>query len=223
MEEKILDTPGKNPEGLVWVEDSIWLIDSGEKILYRLKRGAPHLTVSLPLEHPKSIAWNGTHFYIADDDAKIIVTVQIREGKTQILNIIKTPSPTQLGFYTIEGIAYSDDSLWLATSAGNSSTIFELSPKDGSEKNSFFCDSYPRGLASDGRHLWSICYNGEKLPSLIDERIISEDPRKTRFSRIFLKPSLESRDPKGLTFDGENLFVADGQTRAIYRWRRDKA
>jgi hypothetical protein len=61
-----------------------------------------------------------------------------------------------------------------------------------------------------------ICYNGENLPAKIDRRKIADNEPDMLKSRTFIK-DLDIKDPTGLVFDGQFLWISDRGTRNAVR------
>jgi hypothetical protein len=91
----------------------------------------------------------------------------------------------------------------------------QYDPETGLVTRSLYANCNPRGIASNGDTLWSICYNGDKFPSKIDERSIAAGDREIQTSRRFLM-DIEGRTPVGLDQSGGLLWYADQATRTAH-------
>jgi hypothetical protein len=102
-------------------------------------------------------------------------------------------------------LAWDGKNLWVAYFAGFSSKINQVDPQQGKVVQSFFSDANIRGIYSDGKYLWGLCYNG-KFPSVIDRRVIAEEGFATAKTRKFLG-KMDVQNPRGLAFDGERFLT----------------
>ena len=112
--------------------------------------------------------------------------------------------------------------LWTAISAGFSSSLNQVNPDNGEIVRSIFADCDPRGIASDGGTLWTLCYNGPHRPSKIDRRPVSGPEHEMLRRREFIQDA-QLDDPRGLAFDGDHLWVLDRRDKRIHRYPADLA
>ncbi|KKO17956.1 MAG: hypothetical protein B6D35_10540 [Candidatus Brocadia sp. UTAMX2] len=228
----------KSIGGITWQGDSLWVLDDERKIIDRfdttLEELSPDHKYSIDLTQSsafslkkfKGLAYDkeAEALWVAaeetDIDPKKMVPMLI---KINLVNrqteLIKMEIPAKKGFKSIEGIAWDKkrESLWVAIYAGFSSSLNQINPKTRQITKSIFSDSYPKGIATDGEHLWSICYNGEEFPSAIDQRIIQPEEHKMLRSREFIKDIPEA-EPISLVFDGNDLWYADKKTKRVIRF-----
>jgi hypothetical protein len=214
MVKVIVESVGVDPCGLAWDGTNIWLLDEREKTLIQLDTVQPSIIQSNPLqlEMPRGLTFNGSGFWIADNQWNTLNQV---DPNGKITRSIDAPTIPGESPRSIEGITWSKESLWIAYSAGWSSQLFQVTPETGTVKNSMFSGCDPRGLASDGKRLWTICYNGPRLPAMIDERLTGK-PLDMVQTRKFIHKIPEIKQPSAITYNGRDLLVADKQTGNIY-------
>ena len=92
-----------------------------------------------------------------------------------------------------------------------------MDPASGEIVRSIFADCDPRGIASDGSTLWTVCYNGPHRPSKIDRRPVLAQEHEMLRQREFIQDAALD-DPRGLVLDGEHLRVLDRKNKRIYRY-----
>lgn len=211
-------------EGIAWQGKYLWVLDGEKNKIDQFdptsdKPGPVRslgLTQALDfdLKKLKGLAFDGKALWAADEEKKALIKINPEDGKTE--KPIKMEVPVDKGFKSIEGIAWDGEYLWIAIYAGYSSSFNQINPVTGKIVKSIFADCFPRGIAidKDGDYLWSICYNGKKLPSKIDKRKIREKDCKISdyeifHSRVYIKDIEKDVDPIGLVYDGKDLWYAD--------------
>lgn len=209
--------PGAGPACVAWDGEFLWLADNSTKKIYKLQPsdGSVITSFRLLVEEAKALTWDGSHLWVLDNKTKMIYKLNPSNGN--IVSQIKAPAPEGEGPWSLEGLAWDGKYLWVAYFAGFSSKLNQVDPKDGAVVQSFFSDSYPRGLSSDGENLWSICYNGENLPATIDVRRISEKSFDMVKSRTYLA-NIPAKDVAGLAFDGRYLWSIDKITNRMHKF-----
>lgn len=208
--------PAKNPGGLAWDGSRLWSIDGKTKKLQQIDplSGAVSRSLEVNVNRPKGMAFDGKSLWVADEETMKLLSVNPENG--QVEKTIKMEVPPEKGFRSVEGLTWDGEHLWIAYFAGFSSSFNQLDPRDGRIVKSIFADCQPRGIASDGVYLWSVCYNGENLPAKIDRRKIAGKEHEMLRSREFVS-DIEGRDPTGLVFDGQYLWYTD---RRLQRTRK---
>ena len=71
---------------------------------------------------------------------------------------------------------------------------------------SIFADCHPRGIASDGKYLWSACYSGLTLDTKIDQREIKDREYEMNQTRTFVA-ALKHLDPSGLSYADKHIWL----------------
>jgi len=215
-EEFYIPLPGIKPQGITWDGKYLWVVDEETKKLYGtdFRSGAILRSLDINIERPKGLAFDGKLIWVADEKTKRIHAVNPDTG--QIVKTIKMEIPKEKGFKSFEGITWDGKHLWTAFFAGFSSSFNQIDTESGRIIRSIFADCNPRGIASDGRYLWSICYNGKKLPSKIDRRKILEKEHEMLRSRVFIK-DIKGMNPIGLVYDGQYLWYADRKLKRVFR------
>jgi len=208
--------PSKKPVGLTFDKSQLWSLDQAQKTLnsFDPKSGALQHSYPLQLKEPKALTHSGTELWIADQGGRKLVAIDPKTGEQRIS--FKLPIPEEKGFNSIEGMTWDGKHLWVAYFAGFSSSLNKIDPTNGELLQSIYADCHPKGLASDGSHLWTLCYNGESKPTVIDQRKIMDTGHEMLKTRQFIK-TIEGKGPSGLTYDGQYLWYNDQQKNRVLR------
>ncbi len=202
------------PQGLAWDGKALWSIDADAKIrMLDAQSGAEVRALEPGVKAPRALAFDGQHFWIADEKAMTLSEVDPATGR--IVRTLPLPTPPEKGFKSVEGLAWDGKHLWAAYYAGFSSSLNEIDPETGRILRSVYADCHPRGLASDGKNLWTLCFNGEKA-AVVDQRPILEREHEMLNARVFLS-RVDARDPSALAFDGRELTVLDRASKKLVR------
>lgn len=208
--------PETYPQGVVLVKDHLWVINSKDRALLKIDVKMKRITESLPTEvrSPKGLAWDGKHFWCADNKTKMVH--QINPSNGEIVRSLEVPIYGKKESAVLEAVAWDGKYLWVAYSAGWSSRIHRMDVNTGEVIQSMFANCHPRGLATDGKYLWVVSYNQGKYPGVVSRRTIMDDPDKMNLSRVFLFRT-PGKEPTGITFDVEYLWVADKDMKLLQR------
>lgn len=215
-EEHSLPLPASDPQGIAWDKKQLLIVDGKTKKLYKLNPYTGRILHSfiLELKKPRGLTFYEGLLWVADEGTGKIHSVDPDSG--QIIKTIKMDILKERGFKSFEGLTNDGKYLWTAYFDGFSSTLNQIDPESGKIIKSIFADSHPRGIASNGKFIWSICYNGEKLPSKIDKRKILGKDHEMLASRTFIK-DIDVRDPNGLEYAGNNLWYIDKKLKKVFR------
>lgn len=224
----------KSIEGIAWQGDYLWVLDDERKIIDRfdttLEELSPDPKYSIDLAQPsggglkkfKGLAFDkgAEVLWVAAEEINIntkkMVPMLIKiDPANKKMESIKMDIPVK---DSIEGIAWDEKrkSLWVAIYAGFSSSLNQINPVTGNIERSIYADCNPRGIATDGDYLLSICYNRKRFPSKIDRRKIEDKDHEMLRSREFIKDIPEA-EPIGLVYDGEDLWYADRMAKKVTR------
>jgi len=208
--------PVEKPQGMTWDGKKLWVINGKTGNLKSVDPVTGDITQSLAIavNKPKGMVFDGKQLWIADEETKTLLAINPENGQT--LKTLKMEIPEEKGFKSIEGVAWDGKYLWVAYAAGFSSSYNQIDTESGRLVRSIFADCDPRGISSDGIYIYSICYNGENLPSKIDRRKILDKEHDMLRSRIFIK-DIKEKDPSGLVFDGKSLLYFDRASRKTYK------
>lgn len=206
-----LSSPGPSPRGLASDGTHLWLADDQTNTIYKLDSatGAVLSSFSATGFQPRGLTWDGTHLWSLDNATQKIYELDPRSGS--VISTIDAPVVQATGAAReVAGLAWDGTHLWSGCVAGWSSKMYQLDPKDGSVKRSYFTKGFPRALATDGTFLWSATDNGGMRSGLIYKYKLSDGSYVSQIDA-------PGRFPVALVFDGQWLWYADGETRAIYR------
>lgn len=215
-------------EGIAWQGKYLWVLDGEKKKIDQfdptLDKPGPVRSLDLTqaldfdLKKLKGLAFDGKALWVADEAKKTLMKINPEDGKME--KPIKMEIPVDKGFDSIEGITWDKKAkaLWVAIYAGYSSSFNQIDPETGKKTRSVFADCHPRGIATDGEYLWSICYNDKKFPSKIDKRKIQDKEYEMFHSRTFVKDIPKEAEPNGLVFDDTHLWYADRETKTVIRF-----
>lgn len=145
------------------------------------------------------LAFDGKYLWVAGYDEMVLRQVSIEDGRT-----IKTIPTTIQRLY---GLTFDGEHLWLSD-ADNlimqqidtiSGKILRTVKTPGKRNN-----SYPAGLAWDGKNLWSSDTKGHTWETPGDQTF-----KLTANGKLIAAHSTPSSYPSGLTFDGKYLWSTD--------------
>jgi len=202
-------SPGPSPVDLAWNGTTLWVADDETNLLYQVDpiSGEPaRWEVGWEAEHLQGVAWDAQNLWVLDGEAAVIQRLDPNTGEET--HSIKAPESNIEGDWSYAGMAWDGQFLWVAISAAWCSTLNRIDPGTGEIVVSFFPQCNPRGLASNGELLWTIAYNGEELPSKLDQRLLSDKAGDMAQSQEFLF-DLDVVDPTALTYGDGILWVAD--------------
>jgi sugar lactone lactonase YvrE len=207
-------SPGPNPEGLAWDGSQLWVIDGKTRQLDRVDPATGKSTqrLEVAVSQPRGLAWDGKDLWTVDAQAGAILRLDPQTGKET--KRIDAPKQDVEGDWAITGLAWDGEYLWVSISAAWCSKIVCLQPDSGKTITSFFPQCDPRGLATDGKYLWTIGYNGKEIPSRLNQRALSDNSTEMAQSQKFLS-EMKVKDPSALTYGTGVLWVADRATRLI--------
>lgn len=207
-------------EGIAWDGKDLWALDGEDKKIHRINPISGQLVQSLVLNQKKlkGLAFDGKALWVADEEEKTLIKIDPKSAV--IVKTIPMKIPKNKGFDSIEGIAWDEKNkcLWIAIFAGFSSSLNQIDPDTGEIKRSVFADCYPRGIATDGDHLWTICYNRKNYPSRLDKRKIQGSDHEMFRSRALVKKDIKAVEPMGLVFDGKHFWYGDRKTKSAIRF-----
>lgn len=163
--------------------------------------------------------WADKELWVLDQDTAKIYQLEPRRGT--VIRGIPAPKPEGEGEWSYEGVTWDGEYLWVAYFAGFSSKLNKVDRETGEVVQSFYADAHPRGIYSDGKYLWTLCYNGEKLPSVVDKRALVAKAFDMVKDREFIG-KVEVVNPRGLAFDGERFLTLDLDKGEVIRFEPAK-
>ncbi|MHA1126139.1 MAG: YncE family protein [Candidatus Heimdallarchaeota archaeon] len=208
--------PGPKPEGIAWDGKTLWIIDRETKLLYNLSKDKKEIIRKFnpSINEPRAITWDGQFLWCIDDKEKTINKISLEEKK--IITSFKAPMPKGKGVKSLEGLAWDGNYIWITCYAGWSSTTYQIDPMNGETIQSFFCGCWPKGIATNGKVLWTLCYTMSKRSAKIDRRMISDITKEMKRSRKFVFDLPKISKPKGLVFDGKRLLILDENSKGLF-------
>ena len=205
------------PQGLAWDKKHFWLFDekTGELKSVDKRSGAPIKSYKPDIKQVNASTFGGGNLWLADQFRMKILAVNPQTGevtKTLPLNI-----PKEKGFDKVSGMAWDGDNLWIAVTAGFSSSINQIDPATGEIKRSMFAECDPRGIDIRDGVLYTVCFNGEHFPAKIDRRPIVDKNHEMLRTRQFIL-DVDLKDPGALVHDGQYLWVLDRHLNQIIKF-----
>ena len=211
-----LRIPAVDPQGVVAVRDSLWLLDARGPELLQVdpKSGKKLSSVRIRVESPRGLTWDGTYFWCGDNKTNTVH--QLDRSTGMVVRSLRVPIDGIAEAAVLEDIVFDGKQLWLAYAAGYSSRIQRIDTQTGEVVQSMFANCHPRGITTDGKRLWVVCYNRGQRPSVLSVRTIMDDPGKMNASRVFLSRTPGS-EPTGIAFDGQYLWLTDKKLKTVQK------
>lgn len=203
-----IPSPASDPVGLAWDGSHLWVVDGETKLAHQVDpaTGESVKQLELAIERPDGAAWDGTNLWVLDAGSSRILRLDPETGEETGSTQIAKPDLESEWSYA--GLTWDGRYLWVAINAGWCSKIKCIDPTSGEVVREFFPQCNPRGLASDGTHLWTIAYNGKESPSKVSQRLISEKGEEIGQSHEFIL-DLQVSEPTDLAYGDSMLWVAD--------------
>ncbi len=216
-EELAVSIPAQRPAGITGAAGRLWILDGATAEILEMDAvsGEVLRRIELDLQAPKGLAFDGTLLWTADPAARQIHGFDAASGERA--KTLPVQVPPEKGYRSVEALAWDGQHLWTAIAAGFSSSFNQIDSNSGEILRSLFADCDPRGLAIDSGRLWSLSFNGERHPPLVDQRALSSEESAVVRSRRFLRQA-GGRDPSGLFFDGQFLWALDATARRATRF-----
>ncbi|EMR74853.1 hypothetical protein MBGDF03_00049 [Thermoplasmatales archaeon SCGC AB-540-F20] len=202
------DSPGDNPEGLVWIGNYLWHTNWGglPAKLYKIdpSDGSVVKTWNFPLSltGPSDLAWDGDYLWVAENCHSVdsrICKVHIGDVKLWILKSFDIPAISP------QGLTWDGNYLW--TADRNNGKIYKINPSNGNVVDSFDSPGdHPTGLAWDGDYLWNADDGTNDIYKI--------DPSGGSVVCSFDGPDYYQA---GLAWDGDYLWNAGDWNNKIYK------
>ncbi len=189
---KVIPAPAGNPDGLVWIDGSLWITSDDSFTIYEISPDDGAVLSSIPGIGGTSLTgltWDGTHLWSCSPPS--IYKRSLPSGT--VVGTIPSPSTS-----SSEGLCWIGSHLWNCNSGNN--VIYELDPATGSILSYFIPSSAggTLGLTYDGTYLWASFINSGMI-----YRMIPGDPIPVQF---FLAPTEHAQD---LAWDGQYLWLTE--------------
>jgi hypothetical protein len=205
------------PRGLTLDDKNFWLFDEKTRELKSVDKrsGAPLKSFRVDVRQIGALTFGGGKLWLADQTAMKILTIDPATGN--VAGAMPLNIPKGKGFDKVTGMAWDNGSLWVAMAAGFSSSINQIDPATGKIKRSLYAECDPRGIAVRNGVLYTVCFNGERLPAKIDRRTIVGQNHEMQATREFIL-DLDLKDPGALVHDGRYLWVLDRRLNRIIKY-----
>jgi len=185
--------------GLAWDGAHLWMAEDDSKGLYMIDTldGTVLDTIPTPGQaNTQGVAWDGSYLWHAEYDGSVYKIDPVSEV---IIDTITGPTtrPT--------GLTWDGTYLWVTSYIDDK--IFKFSPADGALIQSFNApagDSW--GLTWSDTSLWNVQLNGD---------IYELDQISAAIKKVF--PSTFGSRMLGLTTDGNNLWIVDGDRDSLFK------
>lgn len=203
--------PGADPCGLAFDGEALWVADNTDGTLYRLDPadGSVISSFKAPVGTLCGLAYGMGRLWCAESDSKVVR--QLDTEGNHLGSAMACPLPRVQGRQPeAGGLAFHDGHLWTGTVAGWSSTMNQVDPADGKVERSLFTKGYPVALALNDSHIWNATHNDGRRLGLVYCYGLDNG----LFVSQFDTPGYW---PVGLAWDGRDLWLADRETRTIYR------
>jgi len=201
--------PQVQPAGLTGDGVDFWILDGSSKRIYHYNGGVNTIfrnEIQLSLAEPSGVAFDGKALLVGDALTKRLYYIDaITGGK---IRSIPSLSPLDRNSGVLKDVSWDGKSIWTAVASGFASSFNQIDPKDGRLIRSLHANCNPRGLTVRAGQLWSLCYNGERLPDTIKLIRLADRESETQRSARPLG-SLESPQAAGLLFDGRLLWTLE--------------
>ncbi len=200
---------GRSPQGVAFDGTNIWVTNQADARVSKIRAsdGSVLGTFFLGGSNPLGIAFDGTNMWIADSGitgvaGTTFVTVLRSDGSiAQTLTVNESP----------QQLAFDGSRMWVTTAQGS---VIGFRTSDYTVVANSKVGSSARGIAFDGQNMWvaaepSNCTGCPKHPYL-REFTASDPPVVVRTVELSITSSGRTAElhPRGVVFDGANLWVA---------------
>lgn len=204
------------PVSLAWANDALWVLMINPSSIYRVdpRTGAMSDRIVLAYGQFFGLTWDGRHFWVSNVDTDLIYEVDPEFGGT-----VRTfPAP---GAYPT-GLAWDGHYLWNADPFGRGGPFpnqriykvdVQAQPVEPLRVQDWF--QTPRYSGKDIELDHGLLWHTE---SWDDSVYLIQPDVPPRILRRFSVPYL---GPTGIADDGASLWIADGQSRRLFRHDRD--
>lgn len=206
--------PVGEPVGIAAGNQRLFVTDAAtrEIVALRVDTGLVDKRIKLALAAPKGLAFDGTLLWVADEKTRRIQGLSATTGN--VVREIPLEAPAEKGYQSVGGLTWDGNHLWIAIAAGFSSSFNQIDTSDGHIERSLFADCDPRGIASDGSTLWSLCFNGPQHPASLDRRDLASDELTFQRSRKVVG-KVDGRTPSAIFLDGQQLWLLGGSDKRL--------
>jgi len=195
------DTPIRNPTGLAYDGENIWLSSADDKTIIKLDpiTGVNLQSLDTGIDKPWGMAWDGNFLWVIDYSDNWIYKVNVSTG--EIAHSIKAPGTTPTG------LAYNNGTLYVADF--NEHNVFTIDSFSGSVYNQYPVPTpgyNPSGLAYDGVYLW--------ISDISASYVFQVQPENGTVIEYYYSSGYY---PSDLAWDGEYLWSLDYSKQILYK------
>ena len=189
----VIPAPGGNPDGLVWIDGSLWITSDSDFIIYEIDPSDGTILDNIVGYSDGNVltglTWDDSHLWSCAD--LWIYKREIPSGT--VVDSIPGPNST-----CNEGLAWDGTSIW--STNWNDDVVYELDPSNGDVLSSFLPSGADgsTGLTWDGTYLWASFQGSRMIYAMVPG-----DPVPVSF---FLAPC---ETPQDLAWDGEYLWITE--------------
>jgi len=191
-------TPDRQPTGLCWDGERLWLADRLSDRLTALDPATGAALGDLPAPGfvPRGLAFDGEALWCLDAEEGLIHRVDPGSGVTLRSIWAFGDGP--------QGLAWDGEALWIADERAD--MISQISTADGTVIREFPSPSgSPQGLCWDGAHLWCADRGRDRLYMIEPEG-----------GEVLLSLDAPGAYARGLAFDGARLWCVDFQADSVF-------
>lgn len=209
-----LKTDQIKPLGVAKLDNKLYFIDEDAASLRTIdldKKGISDV-IRIEAQQPRGIATDGKSIWIVDNKSKQVQNIDpatLKVTKSFDVAIAKDKEHVSLA-----AVAYSNNFLWIATSAGWDSKIIKMSAETGEMIFWIYAECDPRGLAINNDILYILGYNQGGLSGRISKMTVSDDSKKMRLTNKIINKT-KGTEPSGITYDGKDLWITDKELKTI--------
>jgi hypothetical protein len=196
------------PAGVSGDSVTFWILDGKARAILHRGAESPGIPseIHLRLLKPRGVAYDGKNLWVSDSDTRRLYLIDAATGGERYS--IPAMTPLDKGKGQVTDVSWDGRYLWTAAAAGFASSFNQIDPYTGRVLRSIYANCDPRGLAVHDGRLWSLCYNGPKLPYTLNTMRLSDKESDVHKSLVTMG-AVASEEAAGLFFDGRLLWLLE--------------